>query len=119
MSVFCWCLIGHLVGDWLLQNDWMATGKRTGLFTWPGLLHFVVYTLSILAVLWLSQAVPKQMAIYISLGLTIFISHWLIDATNIVTIWMRFWGQRNQTMVRVMVDQTLHLLILAGITVIL
>jgi hypothetical protein len=32
---------------------------------------------------------------------------------------MRFWGQRNQTMVRVMVDQTLHLLILAGITVIL
>jgi hypothetical protein len=43
----------------------------------------------------------------------VFLSHWLIDGTNLVQQWMRWVGQRDQVMVRVVIDQTLHLLVLA------
>ncbi len=45
-------------------------------------------------------------------------SHWLIDATNVVQTWMRFYGQSDREMVRIMVDQTLHLLTLGLLTII-
>ena len=43
MTMFSWLLLGHLLGDWLLQNDWMAQGKRQGFFTLAGLIHFTIY----------------------------------------------------------------------------
>ncbi len=44
MNLFSWLLVGHLVGDWVFQSDWMAQGKRQGLVTPAGMVHFVVYT---------------------------------------------------------------------------
>lgn len=113
MDIFAWFILGHLLGDWLLQSDWMALGKRRGLFTRAGLVHYTVYTLSILGVLYLSNEIPRTSSSLLLIGLIVFISHWLIDATNLVKLWMAVAGQRDQIMVRVMVDQTFHLLVLA------
>ena len=41
-----WLLVCHLVGDYLLQNDWMAQGKTS---RWgPALAHAASYTLPFL-----------------------------------------------------------------------
>ena len=119
MNTFSWLLVGHLVGDWLLQNDWMARGKRQGLFTWAGVAHFAVYTAAIMSLLWLFDEGLRSPLFYLRVSLIVFISHWLIDATRIVEGWMQFYhqGQDNE-MVRVVVDQTLHLLVLAVLAVV-
>ena len=117
MNTFTWLFIGHLIGDWLLQNDWMARGKRRGFLTWPGTIHFTVYTMTLMSTLHLSDPPTQGWGFVLSLGIFIYISHWLTDATNIVTWWMRFYHQTEMELIRVMIDQTLHLLVLALITV--
>jgi len=115
MNIFAWLVMGHCLGDWVLQNDWMARGKKRGLFTLAGLTHFTLYTVAILAALQLSGAVDKTSTFFF-LGMAIFASHWLIDATALVESWQRFYRQSDLEMVRVMVDQTLHLLVLTLLT---
>jgi hypothetical protein len=110
--MFSWLLLGHLLGDWLLQNDWMARGKKQGLFTMPGMIHFTTYTVMILLAFWFFNNLEINFVTSCVAGIFIFVSHWLIDATNIVQRWMRFYGQSDREDVRVMVDQTLHLLAL-------
>ena len=115
MDLFSWLLVGHLVGDWVLQNEWMAKGKRTGLLTKAGLTHFLIYTTAIIIVLALLGPVHKDPLAFLATIVLIFISHWLVDATNVVDRWMQFYQQSQGTMIRVMVDQTFHLLILATV----
>lgn len=117
MNTFDCFLIGHLLGDWLLQNDWMAKGKRQGFFTRAGLVHFTIYTGATVGALWLSGLIERGPAFYLSLSLMIFVSHWLIDATDIVERWMHFFQQSNRELVGVMVDQALHLLVLGLLTI--
>jgi hypothetical protein len=116
MNIFTWLLVGHLVGDWLLQNDWMVRGKKRGLLTWPGTIHFTIYTMVIIGTLWLSGARDKNPGFYLVLSTLVFVSHWLIDASNVVEYWMRFYRQSNSAMMRVMVDQILHILVLVIVT---
>ncbi len=118
MDMFSWLLLGHLLGDWLLQNDWMARGKRQGLFTLAGMAHFLTYTVMILIMVWLCNQRHLDLSLALALGAVVFVSHWLIDATDLVQTWMRFYGQSDREMVRIMVDQTLHLLTLGLLTVI-
>ena len=115
MSLFSWLLMGHFVGDWLLQNDWMARGKRKGLFTKAGMVHFTIYTTVIEATLILAGATHQNLFWLLGIGGFIFITHWFVDATNAVDRWMELYQQTNITMVRVMVDQTFHLLVLMSL----
>ena len=46
-SVFINLLFGHLVGDFLLQNKWMALSKGNN--SWRCLVHCIVYTASVCA----------------------------------------------------------------------
>jgi len=117
MVTFVWLLLGHLVGDWLLQNDWMAKGKRQGLFTRAGSMHFAIYTAVVGGMLWFSGVRDLGPALFLVLVAMVFVSHWLIDATDVVQWWMRFQRQSDLEVVRLMVDQTLHLLVLALVTV--
>lgn len=112
MNLFSWLLLGHLLGDWFLQNDWMARGKKQGLFTLPGMIHFTTYTAMILIVFWLFNNFQIHLITSCIVASIVFVSHWLIDATDIVQSWMRFYRQSDREEVRVMVDQTLHLLAL-------
>lgn len=115
MNIFELLLVGHLLADWVLQNDWMALGKRHHFFAPAGLLHYAIYTSVMLLILWLGRIDSIQVASVFVIGALLFLSHWLVDGTDLVQWWMRSFGQRNQTMVRIMIDQTLHLLVLAGI----
>jgi len=116
MDMFSWLLLGHLLGDWLLQNDWMARGKRQRLITLAGMAHFITYTIMILIMIWLYNQYSLNLSLAVAVGGIVFVSHWLIDATNLVQIWMRFYGQSDRELMRIMVDQTLHLLMLGLLT---
>jgi hypothetical protein len=110
LNTFTWLLVGHLVGDWLLQNDWMARGKKNGPLTLAGVVHFAVYTAATTGAFWLSGAKPTCL---IGAAGILLVSHWLIDVTDAAGRWMCFYGQSNDEMVRVVVDQAMHLLVLA------
>jgi hypothetical protein len=66
----------------------------------------------ILMVVWFFNQGQLNLAVSLAVGLVVFVSHWLIDATNLVQKWMHFYGQSDRELVRVMVDQTLHILTL-------
>jgi len=79
-------LVGHLVGDYLLQNDWMAQGKKEHWF--PCAIHVLVYATCVMfcsgwiwaeaaPVIWVAVAVP----------------HYLIDRWRFVQWYMRWFGQ--------------------------
>lgn len=113
MELFTWLLVGHLVGDWLLQNDWMAKGKKQGLVTLAGMSHFIVYTLIVAATLWWALlGTDYSLLDFLLRVIIIFVSHWLIDATSIVQIWMKLLQQSNLLVVQMMVDQIFHILVL-------
>jgi hypothetical protein len=119
MNTFACLLMGHLLGDWLLQNDWMAKGKKQGLFTLAGTVHFAIYTATTISALWLSGVAEKNLMSYLILGVVMIASHWLLDATDVARQWMRFYRQSDLEIVRVMVDQTLHVLVLVLVTILL
>lgn len=104
-------IIGHLVGDYLLQNDWMATGKkRTSVidsphdwqsplvellkpcFRWvsfPCLVHCFLWTCSV--------------CLFAGWGplpwLVLFLTHYLQDRTNIIRWWMTLpWKDQSRFM---------------------
>ncbi len=84
-DLFARMLFGHLVGDYLLQPNWMALNKKKSL--WIACVHCAVWTASV--VLFVPELrgwwqVPA-----------IFGSHLLFDAVNIVNRWLRFIGSRS------------------------
>lgn len=115
MNTFTWLFLGHLVGDWLLQNDWMAKNKQNSLVTWAGFVHFAVYTTSVMLayVIFVEPALSFQDMLLFAA--TIFVSHWLIDAADAARLWARLIQQTDIDIVRIVVDQTLHLLVIAGL----
>ena len=75
-------LIGHLVGDYILQNDWQAMSKKeNSLHGWfTCLVHCVLYTLSVLTFTgWWRW----------DLAGLVFLSHFPIDKTYIVALYMK------------------------------
>ena len=117
MNTFSWLLIGHLVGDWLLQNDWMAANKQRQLVTKAGMAHFAIYTASLVAAMYIATLDNGQSSIeqYLLFALVIFVSHWLIDATALAKRWARLTAQSDLQMVHIVVDQTFHLLVIAAL----
>lgn len=77
-------LLGHLIGDYILQNDWQAQNKTKS--TWPCLVHCVLYTCAVaFCAPWLS---PE------ALGL-VFVTHFLMDRWRLAAAWMDLVGQRG------------------------
>lgn len=71
-------IVGHLVGDYLLQNDWMALNKKQR--TFPCIVHCVLWTISVcLFAGWpLHGWIPA----------TLFATHFIQDRTQIIRFWM-------------------------------
>lgn len=65
-------LLGHLVGDYLLQNEWMAQNKSNNDFTgwFSAIVHCVIYTLAVCLIMWNFD--PLWMG-------AVFVSHFFID----------------------------------------
>lgn len=108
VSQFDALLVGHLIGDFLLQTRWMATQKAD---RWiPLVTHAAVYT----------AVVVSFAALYGGIHLwawaLIFVSHVALDQRTFV----RWWAQRIQGIlpesrdawVAVMADQTFHVIVL-------
>lgn len=68
-------IVGHPVGDYLLQNDWMALNKKKA--TIPCVVHCTLWTLSVCAFTgwWIWSPVP-------------WVTHFIQDRTNIILFWM-------------------------------
>jgi hypothetical protein len=118
MTTFAWLIIGHLIGDWVLQNDWMAKTKKVKLLSLGGIVHSVTYTVIITLVFSVASGFSNHVSTHLMIGAFVFTSHWLIDGTRIIERWMRLCRQSQTEMVRLMVDQSWHLIILAVVAVV-
>lgn len=100
-------LIGHLIGDYLLQNDWMALNKKRD--STPCAIHCMIWTLSV----YFCQAASHPWPTWTIPIL--FVSHFVQDRTEIVRWIMEHKGQRGFAQAPmapwslVVVDNVLHL----------
>lgn len=127
--------IAHLVGDYILQNDWMANNKKGALFPphvdlamepkasgtrwlvslFPCLVHVTLYTLAVWAfTLWPWWAL-----------VIVFVTHFIQDRTNIIAWSMRVKGQEKFMQPPmgpwsiIVVDNVWHLVTLYGISLLI
>lgn len=68
--------LAHFIGDFLLQNDWMARGKKTSSFICT--IHVIFYMAPFILV----EASNIQLFL-------IFIQHWIQDRTGFVAYYCR------------------------------
>lgn len=112
MSLFDWLLVGHLVGDFLLQTDGMAKHKAQS-WTWM-LRHVGLYLVVMVVVLGayaLSRPVPLW-AVGLSL-LFIGATHIVLDRRDFTLGWMRLIGITSDLdWLIIVADQVFHLLVL-------
>lgn len=107
-------LIGHLIGDYLLQTDWMAQNKKRA--TWPCLVHVVIYTLAVgMLTFWPWWALA-----------VVAVTHFVQDRTGIIAWWMKLrWKDQSSFMQPplgpwsiIVVDNVWHLVTLYGLSLI-
>jgi len=113
-------LIGHLVGDYLFQNDWMALNKKSwSLKGWAACyVHCFIYSLSVclFAGWWEWKFIM------------VFLSHLALDKTMVVVYYMRWFGSFKRIIddknnpcaiwAYAIVDNTIHLVTLYVINLI-
>jgi len=83
VSVLIEAIVGHLVGDYLVQNDWMALNKKQS--TLHCAVHCVLWTACVCAFAglgWTAAAV-------------LFVTHFVQDRTNVIAWWMNAIGQER------------------------
>ncbi|MGI6490940.1 MAG: DUF3307 domain-containing protein [Pelotomaculum sp.] len=109
--LFSWLLLGHLVGDFLFQNRWMAEGKAN---RWlPLLVHSLVYTATV-TVCALAAGGLTWRGILI-----IFLAHLVLDRRVFVNWWAKNITQSQDVpWLVIMIDQSWHIVILAVATLI-
>lgn len=100
-------IIGHLVGDFIFQNDWMAANKKRSSFACA--VHCAAWTI---AVCFLSRWTDPVVITWL------FLTHFAIDRTMFVRNWMIFNNQEAFTKEPlapwsiIVVDQVFHILTL-------
>ena len=75
-------IFAHLIGDYLLQNDWMARNKKTSSFACS--VHIITYMIPFLFIgleVWQLLAIAGQ--------------HWIQDRTNFVLWFMKVTGKND------------------------
>ncbi|MHB1407462.1 MAG: DUF3307 domain-containing protein [Desulfitobacteriaceae bacterium] len=111
MSAFDALLLGHLIGDFLLQTSWMAGNKAKQML--PLLVHSLVYTVSIGVFAW----VTLHRFSFLMLVL-IFVIHVVLDHRTLVQWWVKKIMRTDGSpavWLNIVVDQTFHLLALAAV----
>lgn len=124
-------LFGHLFGDYVFQNDWMALNKKKkGVKGWKAcLVHCLIYTVTV--TLFLIPLYPFNSYVWFPIIYGIFLSHIVLDRTYLIDRWFRFtkgrtWkriGMNNSAtewiasvsytaIVQTVADNTIHLVIM-------
>jgi hypothetical protein len=92
--------VAHLIGDFILQNDWMAGNKKHR--SNACLFHVLIYLVPFLT----CQLQGWQIIL-------IGVQHFAQDRTVFVLWWMRIWKRvprDNRREIRIFIDQAFHLL---------
>lgn len=74
-----WFLACHFVGDYLLQNTWLATRKIGSIAV--AAVHALLYTLPYVAWFLIVYPTAQPGDLYVALY-WVFVTHWLIDLTR-------------------------------------
>ncbi len=74
-------VLGHLVGDFVLQNLWMALNKKEQLF--PCIVHCLVYTVSVCVFTYPEIFAKDFINIFLIVNF-VLLSHIILDGTNFV-----------------------------------
>lgn len=88
-------LLAHLVGDYCLQNHWMAMNKTNAWL--PATVHACLYTLPFLFL----SSDPRALAVVLG-------THLLIDRFRLAGYWVRFWGVGTAGTVPTIVEEILR-----------
>ena len=98
-------LVAHLIADWLLQNDWMATNKHTLLHP-AAWVHAVIYGLCL------------SLAIGWSAGAGLGAVHLVIDTGIPLKWWTRTYKNSvdapEALHIRIWADQVIHIVAIAA-----
>lgn len=109
MSPFDFLLIAHLLGDYPLQTNWMASNKAT---QWPPLLiHSGVYTSVIGILSWIGFGGLTWWQLLI-----VFLAHVLLDRRTFVAWWVQHVMRTDllkNWWLGIMIDQVFHVTIIA------
>lgn len=110
MKIFGWLIIGHLIGDYLLQNQWMAEKKSD---EWvPLFIHSTVYTLTVYLMSLIGGGLSWRGIILI------YITHLILDRRFLTDFWIKYITFSNSTWLATMVDQSWHIIVLGFATLI-
>lgn len=121
-ALFAVFILSHMVGDFLLQTDWQANHKEHGLGADPTArralaLHGLSYTLAFVpALVWVGS--ESGVATAVGIGALVGLPHVIIDDGRLVAAWVRqvkHVRESPATVVRLGVDQSLHVLMLAAV----
>lgn len=110
MTPFSVLVIGHLIGDFLFQTNWIAKYKATRWFTL--IVHVFIYTTVITILDWLTFHSLSILGI-----LLLFVTHLIIDRQTAVRWWMKYIMRTDPDLVlwlRIVVDQIFHVIVLAA-----
>lgn len=89
-------IVGHLVGDYLLQNDWMANNKKHlgGHGNTACVVHCCLWTFAVIVFSGWYRAEHMHF-----IATLLFITHYLQDRYNIISWWMRLrWKDQSRFM---------------------
>lgn len=104
IDLFAGAMLGHFVGDYLFQNQWMATRKSL-----PGMkghiactVHVLLYTLAVILFtmplniahgtwwdIFHAPLIFVQYNPWLHFALIVAIPHWIIDRWSLATYWLR------------------------------
>ena len=93
MSLFDWLLVGHLVGDFLLQTDGMARYKAQ---SWTWMLRHVGLYLAVMVIVLGVYSLSNPVPLWV-LGLSLLLigaTHIVLDRRGFTLAWMRPWVLR-------------------------
>jgi hypothetical protein len=78
-------LLAHLIGDYILQNDWMAKNKKTN--TWACIAHVLTYMIPFIPLCWFGLS-PFAWGL-------IGYQHYIQDRSNFVAWFMDKKGSKD------------------------
>lgn len=85
---FIWLLFGHLFGDYVFQNHWMALNKKK--YPIVAMIHCLLY--AFIVVVFLDIGGYEIVWYHMTL---IYFSHLILDGTHLVEWWMKFYKIRS------------------------